>query len=93
MKRFWDRVDKTDGCWNWMGVKNKKGYGSFGCIKGINLAHRASWFIHNGEIPKDKDNNYCGTKLVLHECDNPSCVNPDHLFLGTDVDNGRDKAE
>lgn len=71
------------GCWLWVGVKNKQGYGHFEWSrKGRDffwMAHRAAWRIHRGPIP--------GGLQVLHRCDVPSCVNPDHLFLGTQQDN------
>lgn len=80
---FWSRVNKTDYCWEWTGTKNLAGYGSFS-IKGETIgSHRISYFIRNGEIPKGL--------CILHKCDNPSCVNPDHLFMGTRKDNMDDK--
>jgi HNH endonuclease len=83
LKRFWEKVRKSKGCWNWIAYKNKQGYGRFGLKAGecIN-AHRVSWVIHNGNIP----DNY----FICHKCYNPSCVNPDHLFCGTRQDNMND---
>ncbi len=78
-------VEKTESCWLWKGVKNEDGYGLLyykKILKNIST-HRASWIIHNGEIPEGL--------CVLHKCDNPSCVNPKHLFLGTNQDNCNDK--
>ena len=70
-----------NGCWEWMGGRNRFGYGSFN-IGRITFAHRASWILHESDIPSDM--------LVLHKCDNPGCVNPKHLFIGTNQDNTRD---
>lgn len=81
--RFFKHVKKTDGCWIWTGYCQKNGYGTIHCGKGsIKRAHRISYEIHCGKIP---DGLY-----VCHKCDNPSCVRPDHLFLGTQLDNIRD---
>lgn len=81
---FWEKVNKTEGCWEWTGSKNKKGYGSFGVDGKTQKAHRVSWMLTFGELPEDD---------VLHTCDNPSCVRPDHLFVGTNQDNMRDMAD
>ena len=83
--RFWDKVNKTDNCWMWTAATNNKGYGNvrFGPRPGkLWLAHRYSWTISFGDIPKGL--------CVLHKCDTPLCVNPDHLFLGTKQDNSLD---
>lgn len=82
-ERFWRYVHKTDGCWLWTGgSKNQKGYGQIGLGgKGAKhvLVHRLSYTMHKGEIPDGM--------LVMHSCDNPSCVNPEHLSVGTQSQN------
>ena len=83
--RFLAMVKKTKGCWIWTGFKNPKGYGNI--QKGRRggrplMAHRVAWEIYFGEIPEGMQ--------VLHKCDNPSCVRPGHLFIGTAQDNTDD---
>lgn len=77
-------VEKKEGCWGWKGCKKSKM--AYGCLtfRGKEkTAHRASYEIHKGKIPEGL--------FVLHRCDNASCTNPDHLFLGTVLDNKRDQ--
>ena len=93
MMRFWSKVDRTSGhgpegdCWIWTASKMPAGYGRFCASKAERwweLAHRFSWFLVHGPIPKGV--------FICHRCDNPSCVNPAHLFAGSHGDNMRDMA-
>jgi hypothetical protein len=81
--RFWSRVDKTDGCWLWTGWTSRFGYGRIKRDNRECLTHRVSWELTNGPIPDGM--------CVLHRCDVPACVRPDHLFLGTKTDNAADR--
>lgn len=84
LNRFWSKVDKSivSGCWIWKAYKNPAGYGQVRVKTIAYLAHRFSYELAFGPIPP--------TINVLHKCDNPPCVNPDHLFLGTLTDNNQD---
>lgn len=82
--RFWAKVIRFDGgaCWGWRGSVGPNGYAHISIHQKNRLAHRVSYVIHNGELPSNR--------LVCHHCDNPTCTNPAHLFLGTYRDNTRD---
>jgi hypothetical protein len=88
-EKFRQKYSAIDnGCWRWNGALDKDGYGDFWYIIGKDIrrnfaAHRASWELFKYEIPEGLS--------VLHKCDNPWCVNPEHLFLGTQLDNIRDR--
>jgi len=73
------------GCWEYCGAKNPGGYGIIRGCPQTYLAHRVAWILDNGPIPQGV--------CVCHTCDNPSCINPAHLWLGTRADNNRDKEE
>src|SRR5690349_13681831 len=93
-RRFWSKVDKNGPtpahcphlgpCWIWTGSKSLPGYGHFSTSRALSpvLAHRVSWVLRNGPIPPGM--------FICHHCDNPSCVQPDHLFQGTCKDNVAD---
>lgn len=88
--RFWAKVDKRgpDECWEWKAVKNIGGYGRFALPRGVRrqkwiVAHRVSWALDGRALPEGY--------ILCHRCDNPGCVNPGHLFVGTHKDNARDR--
>lgn len=84
---FWPKVAKSENCWEWTGALKSREpgreYGRVGYGNKIYMTHRVSWELHFGPIPKGLE--------VCHACDNPRCVRPDHLFLGTHIANMRDR--
>lgn len=80
---FWAKVEKTATCWLWKAQQTHNGYGRFWLKGKLQRAHRVSWQLHFGDIPLNQ--------FVLHRCDTPQCVNPEHLFLGTQQDNVNDR--
>ena len=86
VERFWSKVDKRgpDDCWEWTAYKAKNGYGTITYDGKKRLAHRVSVYLATGECPP-------ADKCVCHTCNNPSCVNPAHLYVGTMQDNINDR--
>lgn len=82
VKRFWDKVLVGEGCWEWQGARNQAGRGLIRFEGRTSSAPRVAWQLTFGGLPNDL--------YVLHHCDNPGCVRPDHLWLGTQTDNMAD---
>ncbi|MBI2934659.1 MAG: HNH endonuclease [Chloroflexi bacterium] len=80
--RFWGKVTKSDGCWLWNGAEGAHGYGSINYGGKHYRPSQLSYTLHHGTIPQGFE--------ILHTCDTPKCVRPDHLLLGTHADNMRD---
>lgn len=89
ISRFYDLSipEPNSGCWLWLGsiIREKKPYGRFSIGRQMWIASRASYFIHFGEFDR--------ALWVLHKCDNPMCVNPEHLYLGNGIQNAHDRNE
>lgn len=81
--RFWDKVDRSGDCWTWTATKNSHGYGQIGIEGRLHIASRVAWEMENRR-------RLVRGQQVLHRCDNPACVRPAHLFIGTAVDNMQD---
>jgi hypothetical protein len=83
LKRFWAKVNKKadDECWEWTAAKSPNGYGQFALNKIAKSTHRISYIIHKGQIPDGL--------MICHTCNNPPCVNPNHLYAGTGKDNAQ----
>jgi hypothetical protein len=84
--RFWSQVVKTDTCWLWRGSRSKDGRGYFHTGAKLYSAHRFAYLLTHGVVPKG----HAKHSVILHSCDNPLCVNPAHLFIGTQQENIHD---
>jgi len=82
LRRFWGKVNKTKDCWVWQGYRRPTGYGMVWWRGRMAATHRVAWEITHGDVPAEL--------CVLHHCDNPPCVRPDHLYVGTQQENMQD---
>ena len=83
--RYYSKKNNKTGCLEWTGALNHGGYGIISCARKTKFAHRVAWELKNGEIPNGM--------IICHHCDNPCCINVEHLFLGTDALNSQDKVK
>lgn len=84
-ERLFEKVNKTSQCWLWLGTTTKSGHGQIRYDGLVCYTHIVSWFLATGEWPDYKNGD-----LILHKCDVPNCVNPDHLYAGNRLDNNHD---
>lgn len=82
LENYTHRADGEDGCWVWTGCRSSSGYGALNVAGRMVATHRLAWEMANGAIPSGL--------FICHSCDNPSCINPAHLFLGTHIQNMAD---
>lgn len=82
-KRFWSKVNKTDSCWLWTASTHKFGYGAFNVRGKVYTGHAYSWYLAHNSFPSKG-------QVIMHTCDNPTCVNPQHLQIATQKENVED---